>query len=512
MNVNLRKRLQQRKRRLLNRIDKSHIPSTPAIDTPTLELQLADRTQAISAGGLCPILQMIKTLDLRHHINSCIPIFKVYAPYDEADHVLNIALNLLAGGTCLDHLEIRRTDEAYLNALGAQRIPDPTTAGDFCRRFDEMKILMLMQAINKSRLQVWTQQPAEFFERAIIEADGTMVETSGQRKEGIGMNYKKQWGYHPLVVTLANTQEVLYIHNRSGSRPSHENSGFFFDRSIELCRSAGFKEILLRGDTDFALTTEFDRWDDDSVKFIFGYDAKPNLVDIAESLGNDAWKPLRRRQPEEPKTARRSTRPDYKQHVIEENEYLDKRLIGEWITEFDYQPGACDRTYRMVAVRKLIETARAGERLFEEYVYFFYITNESKARCSSRQVVFNSNERCDQENTISQLHASGALAAPLDNLTSNGAYMAIASLAWSLKCWSGLMIRPEGTAKQKEKQYETRNRLLRMEFQTFLQTVIQIPAQIVRTSRKLIYRLLTFRSSAEIVFLLFEHTSRPLRH
>jgi hypothetical protein len=198
---------------------------------------VADRTQAIFAGGLCPILQMIKTLDLRQRINRCIPIFKVYAPYDEADHVLNIALNLLAGGTCLDHLEIRRTDEAYLNALGAQRIPDPTTAGDFCRRFDEMKILMLMQAINKSRLQVWTQQPAEFFERAIIEADGTMVETSGQRKEGIGMNYKKQWGYHPLVVTLANTQEVLYIHNRSGSRPSHENSGFFFDRSIELRRS-----------------------------------------------------------------------------------------------------------------------------------------------------------------------------------------------------------------------------------------------------------------------------------
>lgn len=106
-----------------------------------------------------------------------------------------------------------------------------------------------------------------------------------------------------------------------------------------MYRCAGFKEIFLRGDTDFALTTEIDRCDDDSVKFIFGYDAKPNLVDIAESLGNDAWKPLRCRQPEEPETARRSTRPDYKQHVIEENEYLDKRLIGEWITEFDYQPG-----------------------------------------------------------------------------------------------------------------------------------------------------------------------------
>jgi hypothetical protein len=89
--------------------------------------------------------------------------------------------------------------------------------------------------------------------------------------------------------------------------------------------------------------------------------------------------------------------------------------------------------------------------------------------------------------------------------------MAIASLAWSLKCWSGLMIRPEGTTAQKQHQRDTKHRLLRMEFQTFLQTVIQIPAQIIRTSRRLIYRLLTFRCTAEIVFMLFERTARPLR-
>jgi len=142
---------------------------------------------------------------------------------------------------------------------------------------------------------------------------------------------------------------------------------------------------------------------------------------------------------------------------------------------------------------------------------FFYITNESSTGCSSRQIVFGANERCDQENTISQLHASGTLATPLDNLTSNGAYMANASLAWSLKCWSGLMIRPEGTTAQKQHQRDTRHRLLRMEFHTFLQTVIQIPARIICTSRRLIYRLLTFRCTAEIVFMLFEHTARPLR-
>ncbi|MGN6548169.1 MAG: IS1380 family transposase, partial [Aureliella sp.] len=201
MNAKVRQAIKRRKRRLEARIDKAKMPSTPAIKTGKIELELADRQQAIAAGGLGAIMQLINTVELRKHINRAIPLFKLYMPYDEADHVLNIALNLLAGGTCLDHLELRRTDEAYLNAVGAERIPDPTTAGDFCRRFDGAKILQLMQGINRARQSVWNEQPPEFFERAVIEADGTMVETSGQRKEGIGMNYKKQWGYHPLVVT-----------------------------------------------------------------------------------------------------------------------------------------------------------------------------------------------------------------------------------------------------------------------------------------------------------------------
>jgi len=202
------------------------------IGTPAIQYELAEKQQAVAAGGLGVIMQLIEQLDLRKQINQAVPLFKLYLPYDEADHVFNIALNLLAGGTCLDHLELRRTDEAYLNAVGAQRIPDPTTAGDFCRRFSEVAILHLMQAINRTRERVWKQQPDEFFDVAIIEVDGSMVETGGERKEGIGINYKKQWGYHPLVVTLANTGEPLYIVNRSGNRPSHEHAAFYVDLAI----------------------------------------------------------------------------------------------------------------------------------------------------------------------------------------------------------------------------------------------------------------------------------------
>jgi len=160
--------------------------------------------------------------------------------------VLNIAYNLLAGGTCLEHLELLRSDEAYLDALGARRIPDPTTAGDFCRRFDVAAISRLQAIFNATRVKIWRQQPEAFFEEAVLDADGTMAETSGECKEGMDINHKGQWGYHPLVLSLANTGEPLFVVNRSGNRPSHEYAAFYFDQAIALCRRAGFKSIRLR--------------------------------------------------------------------------------------------------------------------------------------------------------------------------------------------------------------------------------------------------------------------------
>lgn len=479
--------------------------------TPAIKYELSDKQQAISAGGIGAVMQLIEQLDLRKTINHAIPLLKVHLPYDEADHVLNIALNLLAGGSCLDHLEMRRTDEAYLNALGAERIPDPTTAGDFCRRFDPCDVMLLMQALNQVRLDVWRQQPDEFFDVAIIEVDGTMVETCGEKKAGLGMNYKKQWGYHPLVVTLANTGEVLYLVNRSGNRPSHEHAPIFIDLAVQLCRQAGFRRIIVRGDTDFALTEHFDRWTDQGVEFVFGVDKMPNLVGLADSLENTAWKPLRRRRKRSPQTARRRKRPNYKQEIVEQNGYENKRLQGESIAQFDYQPGKCSRSYRMVVVRKEVEVTRGQQKLFDDEPYFFYVSNAAASAQSARQIVFAANDRCDQENTISQLKACGALAAPLHDLESNWAYMVIASLAWSLKIWSGLMIRPRGRGQMKQQQAETKRRVIRMDFHTFCQCLMQIPAQIIRRSRQLVYRLLSYRQSMEPLLLIHDNLCRPLR-
>ncbi|QDS96098.1 hypothetical protein FF011L_49050 [Roseimaritima multifibrata] len=370
-----------------------------------------------------------------------------------------------------------------------------------------------MNAFNRIRQRVWKQQPDKFFDCAIIEADGMQVETSAEKKHGIGINYKGQWGYHPLVVTLANTREPLFIVNRSGNRPSHEHSGFFFDLAVERCREAGYRKVVLRGDTDFSLTENFDRWDNDGVEFVFGVDAMPNLVKIAESAEKSAWKPMqRRREQKRPAAKPRAKRPRYNEKIVVENGYLNKKLVSEQIAEFEYQLDKCDRCYRVVVLKKEVHQTRGQLRLFdhEEPVYFFYITNASKQSKPTRQVVTDANARCNQENNISQLKQC-ALTAPLDNLTSNWAYMVIASLAWNLKVWLALMIDPSGRKDQKIEQAKTKAKLISMDFSTFRDRILMAPAQIIRRSRSVVFRLLTYRQSIDTLLLIESAARRPIQ-
>lgn len=512
MKSKIRQELRRRNRRLRRRLSVKYGKwQSPMIRPSVTKLELADKQQAISCGGIAVILDLIKTIGLRKELNSAAKVFKLCLPYDEADHILNIALNLLAGGTCLDHIEHRRNDEAYLDALGAERIPDPTTAGDFCRRFDQMQLLLIMQAIHRTRKLVWKQQDDSFFDCATIEADGTLVETAGEKKAGIGISHKGQWGYHPLVVSLAETQEVLYLVNRSGNRPSHEHSSLLFDAAIEQCKQAGFRKIVLRGDTDFSSTEHLDRWNEQGVKFILGYDARPNLCQIADDLPETAWKPLDRTKRARVPKRTRTKRANVKEPIVVANGYENQKLKAESYAEFAYRPTACAKTYRMIVVRKEIDVTSGQILLFQTEKYFFYITNEDATEYAGQQVVEAANQRCNQENTISQLKACGALSAPLNNLESNGAYMLFASLAWTLKLWSGMMIRTQGNTHQKRARREARDRIIRMEFGTFLNSLILIPAQVVRSARHRVFRLLTYRPSLDLLFTIHDHLRLPLR-
>jgi Transposase DDE domain group 1 len=486
-------------RRLDKRIDT--LPFEPVFSASNIHYDVSDRVSAISAGGIGAFHLLARKVGLIEGIDANLHLLKLHMPYHESDHVLNIAYNALCDGTCLEDIELRRNDENYLDALGAERIADPTTAGDFCRRFDSGTIGVLQDVINESRLRVWARQPHAFFDRATIDMDGSLVPSTGQCKEGMDFDYKKSFGYHPLVLTLAETGELLRIINRSGNRPSHEGAALEVDRILLLCARAGFRKIVLRGDTDFSQTQRLDGWDQNPmIRFFFGYDCVPKLVEIADNLAKTAWRPLQRRSRDPIKTQPRPRPENVKERMVKKHKYENLRLISEDVAELEYRPNACRKTYRMVVVRKNLSLENGQQELFPNERYHFYITNEREA--SAEEVVHEALDRCNQENVISQLkNGTRSLHAPVDNLESNWAYMVMTSLAWTMKAWWALML-PAKPGRKYQRHRDDKQRVLKMEFKTFLNAFMLLPCQIVRTGRKLVYRLLCWNPHLPILFRL----------
>jgi hypothetical protein len=477
----VRRRLRNCKRRIQHRLRKKQWAeqSRRMFRDGNIHYEIGDKAQGLHCGGLGAVHLLVRQLELADAIDRDLHLLKRHVPYFESDHVLNLTYNLLAGGTCLQDLERLRNHETYLDVLGAQRIPDPTTAGDFLRRFAAADIDTLMRVLNDKRVGVWKQQPDAFLEEAIIEADGTLVGTTGECKQGMDLSYNGVWGYHPLVVSLANTNEPLFLLNRPASRPSYEGAAAYFDRAAALCRAAGFRRIVFRGDTDFTQAAYLDRWDQDGIHFVFGLDAQPNLVSIAERLPERVWQELPRPKRHEVATAPRQRPTNVKQAVVVNKGYTDVRLVGEQVAEFNYRPGACRQDYLVVVLRKHLILEKKGVQVGEEVRYFFYLTNQWAWERAA--VVYFANDRCNQENLIEQLkNGVRALRAPSNTLCSNGAYMVIAALAWSLKAWLAL-VQPRAADRQS---------LLTMEWKSFLQGVVLLPCQVVRAGRRLLYRLL----------------------
>lgn len=493
MNRTYRKILRNRKQRIQRRLGPKNWEDQPRpmLEASNIRYEMAERTAAMNCGGIGAMHLMVQRLGLVEDINNNLQLLKVHLPYHESDHVLNLTYNLLAGGQRLEDIELRRQDEVFLNGLGAERIPDPTTAGDFTRRFQVEDIVALEECANRARLAVWKVQPEGFLKEAFVDVDGTVAQTYGECKEGMDISYKGIWGYAPLIVSLANTKEVLYLVNRPGNSTSHTGSVEWIDRAVELVgQVAG--SVTVRGDTDFTHTEQLDRWHDAGRKFILGMDAHLKVVMLAGALEKQAWRPLERLAKYEILTEPRPKAFRYKEQVVVERQFKNNKLVGEDWAELDYQPLKCGRKYRLIILRKNISVQKGEQVLFDEVRYFFYITNRKD---QAEKIIALANGRCDQENVIEQLkNGVNAMRMPVNDLVSNWAYMVMAALAWNLKAWYGLLV------PNRERGLE----LVRMEFRRFLNAVILLPCQVVRTARRVIYRILGYNSWLKDFFATWE--------
>ena len=476
------KKLAKRKQKISKKLKKRNWTdqASPMFKTSNIQYEIDGRLQGVSHGGIGLIHMLAKKTGLLKEIDKQLELLKRHLPYHESDHVANMAYNILAGGTCLQDIELLRNDNAWLNALDAQIIPDPTTAGDFLRRFSQEDIISLMDVKNTIRKKIWEKQPMNFKKEAIINIDGTISETFGNCKKGMDISYNGKWGYAPLIVSLGKTREPLYIINRTGNSPSHLGSALWLDKALDLTEGT-FKKIFVRGDTDFSLSDNFDKWDR-RCTFIFGMDARENLKKLAGSIPESDWQ-LFEKQPRNIKTRARKRPENVKAQVVKKRQFKNLETACEHISEFEYKPGKCKKPYRMIVLRKKINEFKGERLLFDDIRYFFYITNDWHK--TTGQLVEFYRKRADHENDIDQLkHGVHAMENPSDSLNANWAYMVIASLAWDLKAWYGMLMpyRALGLS------------IIRMEFKRFVQTFIKIPCLILKIGRAIKYRIIGYNN------------------
>lgn len=433
-------------------------------------------------GGVGLAASLVRRLHLSREIDARVHVLRRHLPYRESDHVLAHALNLFSGGECLEDMAALQTSGAVCRMLGACRLPDPTTGGDFLRRFDDESLRGLDAAIDAAQQRVWKKRFGKRKQRRVtVDIDSTLCPVYGNTKEGADFNYKGAWSYHPLVVSIDGTNEVLRIVNRPGNAHSVEGAASVV-ASVAPMLKERFHEVVLRGDNAFACQEVMQVCEEHRMRFALVCKAHDNLVNLANGVEETEWKPFRTRSARARRARAKSTgyrkrrRPrNLRRATVKRRGKRNLELVKQWVAELPYSPTGCDVQYRLVIRRQLISETDPQGHLFEKWRYRFCLTNLDD--CSADDVVDLTYERCDQENVIEQLkNGVSGLGMPTASAIANAAFLRCARLAANLKSWLALLVLPAET--------------IRWQWKRFRLAFVYVAVEVIRHARQVILRIL----------------------
>jgi hypothetical protein len=448
--------------------------SGPVLRHPKLQMS-SEPSDTTPYGGLALAASLVRSLGLAQDLDRELSLLASHRPFYESDHVLTHVYNLYAGGTCIEDIADLQTSEPVRRILGAERIPDPTTAGDFLRRFDADALKTLDQVIDRAQEKVWKRRYGKRkAERAIVDLDSCVRPVYGDQKEGTDFTYKGSFGYHPLVISLAGTLECLRLVNRSGNTTSADGSESHL-RELFPMLGRRFKQVIVRGDSAFAKQAIFDVCEEAGHFFAVVSPQQQNFASLFEALPGEQWKPYREREQREDRPRKRRKRgPNRRRERARSRNKRDLQLKKQWIAEIPYRPERSERTYRLIARYQEIEEYEQGH-LFMLTRFRFAISNLPPS-VSAEEVMDLTYQRCDQENLIEQLqNGVSALGMPTGGMLSNAAFGTCARLAHNLKPWLAQLALPPET--------------MRWEWKRFRRAFVYCAARVVHTARQVHVRV-----------------------
>ena len=450
---------------------------------PLLHLESDERGEITHYGGLVLAQQFVRRFQVAQRLDNALTLFKRHAPYHESDHVLALAYTLYADGTCLEDQAVLQGSEAVRRLVGACRIPDPTTAGDFLRRFRSVQDIERLSGVtDEVQEAVWSKLPRKIRRRrkkhelALVDLDGHIKPLYGVQKEGADFSYDGRWSYQPLVVSLGGSGECLKVVNQPGSaRPSDAAAQAVKEVLARVRRH--FRNAIVRGDTDFDRSDVFNAAIDEGAYFAIGARVYPNRAARVERIAEENWKPFfpQAERKQRSGSSRHGHTANYRRQKAAERGFRTLRTIAQWLSEIDYQPHGLDSPCRMIVRRVLIEENDGQGALFQHFRYRLVLTNLPRSY-TARQIIDVTYQRCDQENVIEQFgQGIAGWRMPVAEFRGNSAWLEIARLAWNLGKWIAQIALPSEVA--------------RWEWKRFRRHFVYIAAKVLKLGRSWVVRL-----------------------
>jgi hypothetical protein len=450
---------------------------------PLLHLQSDPRGEITHYGGLVLAQQFVRRFGVAQRLDEALVLFKRHAPYHESDHVLALAYTLYADGTCLEDQAALQGSEAVRRLVGGCRIPDPTTAGDFLRRFRTVQdIEQLSAVIDEVQEAVWSKLSRKVHRRrkkhefALVDLDGHIKPLYGVQKEGADFSYDGRWSYQPLVVSLGGSGECLKVVNQPGSARSSDAAAKALKEVLpRVLRHFG--NALVRGDSDFDRCDIFNAAIDEGAYFAIGARVYPNRAALVEAIAEKNWKPFfpRAEREERGRPSRRVYTRNWRRQKAAERGYRRLHTVKQWLSEIDYQPHGLEAPCRMIVRRVLIEETDGQGALFTHFRYRLVLTNLPRSY-TAREVIDLTYQRCDQENVIEQFgQGIAGWRMPVAEFRGNSAWLQIARLAWNLGKWIAQIALPR--------------EVVRWEWKRFRRHFVYIAAKVLKMGRRLVVRL-----------------------
>lgn len=458
-----------------------------------LHVETDERPDVTTLGGLILPLAFCRRFKVAERIDRRVNVLKLHVPYHESDHVLAQALMLYAGGTHLEDLAMLQQDEALLKMLGAARTPDPTTAGDFLRRFAPTTALEeLRGSIDEIQDEVWAEigrgrrwkwsQRRKKQDLVVLHLDGKVKEVYGAKKQGASFTYNARWALQVLVASL-DDGECVGVRLGTGSERSSE-------RAAELLRDVlprlvrHYDNVLVLADSDFDRRDVREVCEAHGAYFGFVAREAENRSELADTVDN--WRSFRtraHRRREEVRAAegytRRSRKRGRRRPAARKRGYTDLQLQRQWVAERPWVHAGEQHVDRMVFRKQLIheEVGEPGQRdLWERWRYRYIITN-LPASWTVEDVIDVTYTRCDQENVIEQLGSGLAMwRLPVAEFHGNAAWLEIARLAWNFGKWIAKLALPEEAT--------------RWEWKRFRRAFVHVAVQVVDHARRKVVRVL----------------------